>query len=132
MKNKQFALINEYGEIQNVKIIDDKEKGAMNNYFQYNNSKEQYERDKKLMIENPFAMVVLRYMINHADRKTGSIMCSYKVLEEEFNKSRNTVYKAIKTLKEERYIKIFKVGNMNLYGLNPNIVWTSYKEQMLL
>lgn len=58
-----------------------------------------------------------------------SIACSYKVLEEYFGASRMSVYRAIKLLKERNFIDISKMGNVNVYHLNEQLVWRKAKNK---
>lgn len=55
-----------------------------------------------------------------------AVMCSYKVLEEQFNISSSTVTRAVKLLKEKQYIDIYKSGTSNVYAVNKQIAWSSW------
>lgn len=52
-----------------------------------------------------------------------AVACSYSVLQEYFNTSRTSVYRAIKLLEEKKFLKIAKIGNANVYYINDQIVW---------
>lgn len=52
-----------------------------------------------------------------------AVACSYSVLQEYFNTSRTSVYRAIKLLEEKQFLKIAKIGNANVYYINDQIVW---------
>ena len=53
-------------------------------------------------------------------------MCSYKVLQETFDISADTVRRAIKLLKDKGYIYVFKSGTSNVYAVNDKLVWNSW------
>ena len=55
-----------------------------------------------------------------------AVICSYKVLQENFGVSQVTVARAIKILKEKQYIEVYKSGTSNVYAINKNIVWNSW------
>ncbi len=121
------------GEVlADVKIIDThkKNKSHLTKFVQYSVNEKQYKKDDELLNKSPLAYRIFKYIITYMDKKTGSLICSYKVLTEEYNVSRQTVYTAIKLLVKKKYISIVKVGNMNCYCINPNIVWGDYKENV--
>jgi DNA-binding transcriptional ArsR family regulator len=53
-------------------------------------------------------------------------MCSYKVLEEVFKVSRQTISGAIQILKEHGFIAVLKSGTSNIYTVNDKIFWKSW------
>ena len=40
--------------------------------------------------------------------------------------SRTTIYRAIKFLSDNKYLHVSKMGNVNVYHLNDNVVWNSW------
>jgi len=61
--------------------------------------------------------------------KKNAVMISFKAMEKIFNKSRRTIDRAIRVLKEEKWIQIVKVGTANAYVLNPNILWSDKNDR---
>src|SRR5699024_8355252 len=55
-----------------------------------------------------------------------ALMVSYKVMQERFNKSPDTIRRAIKLLKDKQYIDIYKSGTSNVYTVNKTIAWNSW------
>jgi hypothetical protein len=53
------------------------------------------------------------------------VIFPHKMLMEIFEVSRVSISKAITYLKEEGFIVVVKVGNMNSYGINSNLIWKS-------
>ncbi|MRC81648.1 replication protein, partial [Bacillus thuringiensis] len=78
---------------------------------------------RKLMVDNAFASSVLFFILEHMDNRN-SLVCSHVVLMEYFGKSRSTIHRAISVLKEEGFLAVFKIGNSNMYTVNPDLAWT--------
>src|SRR5688500_17655812 len=57
--------------------------------------------------------------------KENAVICSQQLLQEALNKSRTSIYKAIKDLKESGLLSVAKVGTATLYALNEEVVWAS-------
>ena len=79
--------------------------------------------------KNPLASEVLMYLIEHMGRTTNAVVCSYRVLEEALGVSRSTVGRAIKTLKEDRWIDTVKVGSATAYCVNERAFWQAGRNQ---
>lgn len=71
---------------------------------------------------------ILGFIIKNMDNYN-SLICSYKVFEEKFKISSETVRKSIKLLKDNGFIDILKSGTNNVYVINPKIVWSSWENQ---
>lgn len=78
---------------------------------------------RELMIKSPFASHLLMFILEHMDNRN-SLACSYDVFIEYFGKSRSTVQRAIKVLREQGFVAVFKIGNSNVYTVNPDLAWT--------
>jgi len=74
---------------------------------------------------NPLAMEVLLIFMGKMDSKN-AIGCSSNTLEIITGKSRPSIYRATKWLRENKYLKITKQGTMNIYHLSPHIIWKSW------
>lgn len=76
----------------------------------------------KLTDKSPSAISVLMFFFENMD-DYNTIMVSQQVIAEALDKSRQTIAKAIKVLEEESIIGIGKVGQANVYLVNPQIAW---------
>lgn len=86
-------------------------------------NKENWQLKRKLSIEQPFANTMFEFFVQEMDG-TNAISISMATLEKIFGKSRQTLSKHIAILVENKFISVFKQGNMNVYAINANIVWT--------
>lgn len=98
-------------------------KSPFKNFVQVN--KDYYKAEDWLMSKSPIAYRIFKFLINGMD-DYNAVICSYKVLQEHFNISQDTVRRAIKILKEKQYIEVYKSGTSNVYAINKNIVWNSW------
>ena len=73
---------------------------------------------------NPTAAQILLVFVEKMNKQNAVIM-SYKTLEQITKKKRNTLSKAIKDLREAKFINIIKVGNANAYVVNSNVFWST-------
>lgn len=96
-----------------------------NNFIQVNNNKEAYKQLDKLMQKNPLAYRVWWFLVYNMDNYN-AVMVSYNVLIDVFEVSRTTLYRVIKLLEDDGYIKIYKSGTSNVYALNDDLVWNSW------
>jgi DNA-binding transcriptional ArsR family regulator len=90
-------------------------------FFAYN--QENYKNKVKLAMKNPVANSIFEFLVSEMD-STNAICISMNTLEKLFNLKRNAISKHIKYLSENKFITIFKVGNMNAYAINAYVVWT--------
>lgn len=60
--------------------------------------------------------------------KQNAIVISMKALQQITGHSRATLSRAVKTLKDESFIKIVKIGTSNAYILNSNVFWTTHAD----
>lgn len=98
-------------------------KSPFKNFVQVN--KDYYKAEDWLMSKSPIAYRIFKFLINGMD-DYNAVICSYKVLQENFGISQDTVRRAIKILKEKKYIDVYKSGTSNVYVINKNIVWSSW------
>jgi len=75
-----------------------------------------------LIKENHLASAILMFFMENMNNRNG-VVCSQQLLVEEFGKSRQTIYKAIKFLDEHNFINIAKIGTANAYIINPEIAF---------
>ena len=88
-------------------------------------NKDAYKAEDWLMAKSPIAYRVFKFLINNMD-SYNAVMCSYKVLQEQFEVSSDTIRRAVKLLKERKYIEVFKSGTSNVYAVNKQIAWSSW------
>lgn len=100
-----------------------RKKSPYDRWIQMN--KDAYKAEDWLMSKSPIAYRIFKFLINNMD-SYNAVMCSYKVLEEQFNISSSTVTRAVKLLKEKKYIDIYKSGTSNVYAVNKQIAWSSW------
>lgn len=93
------------------------------NFVQFN--RDMYKAEDWLMKESPTAYRILKFLVNNMDGYN-AVACSYKVLEERFDKSKDTIRRAIKLLKEKQYLIVYKSGTSNVYHINKELVWSSW------
>lgn len=74
--------------------------------------------------ENPAAMSVLLFFIEHADRMN-ALVVSYKAMQEFLGVSQATIARSIKYLREKGFVYVYKSGSSNVYVLNNELVWSN-------
>jgi DNA-binding transcriptional ArsR family regulator len=92
-------------------------------WTQYNN-----ERTKEMMwlaLKHPKAHAILLFLVDQMDDKN-AVMCSYKVLEEVLEVSKDTIRLNIKVLKDKGFLAVLKSGTSNVYAINDTIYWKSW------
>lgn len=94
-------------------------------WIQMNNDPEIRKNYRALLRENPTAVILFDFMIEHMDGRN-ALVCSYKVFQDALDIGRTTASKAIKTLTERGFIAVKRSGRSNVYLLNDNIVWKSW------
>lgn len=98
-------------------------KSPYKHFVQFN--KEAYKAEDWLMAKSPIAYRIFKFLINNMDHYN-AVICSYKVLQETFDVSQATVARAIKILKDKKYVEVYKSGTSNVYAINKNIAWNSW------
>ena len=88
-------------------------------------NKDFYKAEDWLMAKSPIAYRIFKFLINGMD-DYNAVICSYKVLQENFGVSQDTVRRAIKLLREKQYIQVYKSGTSNIYAVNKEIAWSSW------
>lgn len=88
-------------------------------------NKDYYKAEDWLMAKSPIAYRIFKFLINNMDIYN-AVVCSYKVLQEYFDISQDTVRRSIKLLKEKKYIEVYKSGTSNIYAVNKEIAWSSW------
>lgn len=82
-----------------------------------------------LIKKSPISAAILFFFIEKMGRLNNSVVCSYKTLMEVTGYSRPTVARAIKLLKDERWIDTVKVGSSTAYCVNAQVAWRAANNQ---
>ncbi|MCD9468982.1 MULTISPECIES: hypothetical protein [Photobacterium] len=90
-------------------------------FYAYN--KENYKNKVQLAMKNPQANAIFEFFVSEMDN-TNALCISMNTLEKLFNLKRNALSKHIRYLSDNKFITIFKIGNMNAYAVNAYVVWT--------
>lgn len=56
--------------------------------------------------------------------KQNAVMISFKAMQQILGKSRPTLDRAVRLLREDKWIQVVKVGTANTYVLNSAVFWT--------
>ena len=88
-----------------------------------------YERNivyiRELIRENPLSAEIFLFLSEKMNTKN-ALVCPTQVLCEVFNKSRATIDRATKILRDHGYIFLTKAGQTSVYHLNPELVWKAW------
>lgn len=113
----------EENQIKEKELREKLKKSPYNNFVQFN--RDMYKAEDWLMSKSPIAYRIFKFLINNMDGHN-AVICSYKVIQEYFGISQVTVSRAIKLLKDKKYIDVYKSGTSNVYAINKQIVWNSW------
>ncbi|MNM75391.1 hypothetical protein D3C81_871750 [compost metagenome] len=86
--------------------------------------KKELKQLRSLVKLNPTAAQILLVFVEKMNKQNAVIM-SYKTLEQITKKTRQTCSKAVKDLRESKFINIIKVGSANAYVVNSNVFWST-------
>lgn len=83
---------------------------------------------RRLTSKDSNALTILLIMVEKMN-KQNALVISQRNLEKITGKSRTTVHRAIKVLREERFIEVIKIGTANAYVVNANVFWQDDHEK---
>ena len=117
-------------EIKNQEIADliehyEKRKSPFTKWTQLNNDEEAQAARYWLMKQSSDAYCIMDFLASKMDNYN-AVICSYRVMQEVFGYSQATIARAIKLLKEHKYIDVKKSGTSNIYMLNKHLYWNSW------
>jgi Fe2+ or Zn2+ uptake regulation protein len=112
---------------QEEKENEEREKAKKNNNFVMV-YRDHMPEMRWLMKKSGVASSILNFIMEHMDNKN-ALCCSYAVLEDYFDVSTSTVKRSIKLLYENGFIDIMKSGTSNIYIVNNEVAWTSWRNQ---
>ena len=78
-----------------------------------------------MTIENPTAVALLLLFLSTMDNYN-VVRCSYLQLQDALQKSKSTIQRSIKYLKNAGFIDVQKQNNSTVYIVNPQAMWGSY------
>lgn len=78
--------------------------------------------------KNKLALKILMIIAEKMNRQN-AIVISQKTLGELVGKGRTSVYNAVKTLEEGRWIKTLKIGTANAYIVNERVFWNDLTDK---
>jgi hypothetical protein len=84
---------------------------------------------RALVKKNQLSIEIMFYFMEVMGRTTNAVVCSYKTLQEVTGYSRPSVARAIKHLKDERWIDSVRVGSATAYAVNEKIAWQAARNQ---
>lgn len=116
IKDQQIDEIIEYNE---------RKKSPYRKWIQMNNDEHAREADDWLIANSPAAYRIFRFLVANMDNYN-AVICSYKVMQEKFGYGQATVARAVKLLKDHKYIQIAKSGTSNVYMINKHLYWNSW------
>jgi DNA-binding transcriptional ArsR family regulator len=113
----------EQKEQEQALMAEEAKQSGFKRWTQYNN--EHTGEMMWLAMKHPRAHAILYFLVDQMDYYN-AVMCSYKVLEEVFKVSRQTISGAIQILKEHGFIAVLKSGTSNIYTVNDKVFWKSW------
>lgn len=72
--------------------------------------------------ENPTALSVFLWIVKYMDNRN-ALVASQQAIADSLHLHKNTVYLAIKYLKEKKALTVLRSSNTNIFALNVQIVW---------
>lgn len=78
--------------------------------------------------KNSLALDLLMVFAQSMD-KQNAVMISFKAMEQILKKSRPSLDRAIRVLKEDNWVQVVKVGTANAYVINAAVFWTDYGDK---
>lgn len=91
-------------------------------------SRQSMKEIRMLADKNKLALKILMIIAEKMNRQN-AIVISQKTLGELVGKGRTSVYNAVKTLEEGRWIKTLKIGTANAYIVNERVFWNDLTDK---
>lgn len=124
LSKDEFKRLQRLLEIEDEKEQEEKEREEEEkntNFIQL--YREHMAEVRWLMANHQFASSLLFFILEHMDNRN-ALACSYAVFEDYFGKSKMTIYRGIKTLQENGFLDVLKMGTSNVYVVNHELAWT--------
>lgn len=84
---------------------------------------------RALVRKSPVASEILLFFIEHMGKNHNAVVASYTALTELTGRSRATVARAVKTLKDDNWIETVRISNATAYAVNERVAWRSHANQ---
>lgn len=110
-------------EERDRKAAEEAKKSPYRQFLQVN--QDNYKAEDWLMKTSPAAYRLFRFITQNMDNYN-ALMCSYRVFEESLGYKQSTIFRAVKLLKEKKFIQTVKSGTNNVYFVNKELYWHSY------
>lgn len=110
--------------LQDMREEEEAEERRKRNYHFVQIEKRAMREIRRLAKESPAAHEILLILAEKMNREN-AIMCSIQTLQQLTGRSRPTVSRAIKVLKDEMWVQVVKVGTANAYLINNSVFWQS-------
>ncbi|EAP9626449.1 plasmid replication initiation protein [Salmonella enterica] len=95
------------------------------NFVQVNRA---YLREwRNLTRKNPLSSEILMYLVENMGKTSNAVICSYVTLTEVTGVSRSSVARAVKLLKDDRWLESIKIGNATAYCINAAVFWQAQR-----
>lgn len=118
---KRLQRLLELDQTEEQKREEQEQKEKNHNFIQL--YKDHMPEVRWLMTKHKFASGLLFFILEHMDNRN-ALACSYAVFEDYFDVSKMTIYRGLKTLQENGFIDVLKMGTSNVYIVNENLAWT--------
>lgn len=115
---------------QELKEQEEMENRAKKNYNFVQIEKKSLRMVRELYDANATAGKLLFVLAERMNRQN-ALVCSYATMSKITGVSRQTLYKAIKYLKDHNWIQVIKVGTANAYIINSRVFWQSYGDKKM-
>jgi hypothetical protein len=77
--------------------------------------------------ENPTALSVFLWVVKYMDNRN-ALVASQQAIADSLGLHKNTVYLAVKYLKEKKALTVLRSSNTHIFALNAQIVWRDTAE----
>lgn len=84
---------------------------------------------RALIHSNPIAAELLMFFIEHMGKQNNAVVVSYATMMEITGRSRATITRAIKSLKDGNWIEAMQIGTTYAYAVNERVAWRTHANQ---
>jgi hypothetical protein len=124
IKNNIVSFSERQEELHRQNEVQYKKKGSP--YRRYKLFNEEYDAILfQLTKESRVASMLFSFLVKEMTEYNIAV-CSYKLLQEVLEVSKPSIATAINLLRDKQIIEVYKLGNMNAYAINANIVWKTH------
>ena len=97
--------------------------GKDDKFFQFYNNRVKNFID--LNNENKHAANMYMFFSSRMNRNTNAVACSYRFLQDFFEISRTSAYRAVKILRDRGFLQVYASGSLNVFVMYGEVVWKS-------